>query len=233
MSDDPIQEQTDKLRKKIETKFKMLDIKELESARILKRGKIRESEKHANEIETRVEKTQDLKGKVQELMLESEKQIDKIDEWTNEIEGLYDQPLQKVQKLLNELQIADRLEQMREQEGMEEQRKQKRYREKLEIEEMKLKMKREYEKESKTKNETEQNKPHVKLPKLTISAFKGTHLDWHRFWSQFESEIDRAELAQVTKFNYLKEMLQPKVQPKTLLTNYHLQQKAMKEPKIY
>ena len=100
---------------------------------------------------------------------------------------------------------------MREQEGMEEQRKQKRYREELEIEEIKLKMKREYEKQSKTKNENEQNKPHVKLPKSTISAFKGTHLDWQRFWKQFESEIDRAELAQVTKFNYLKEMLKPKV----------------------
>ena len=51
----------------------------------------------------------------------------------------------------------------------------------------------------------------MKLPKLTISAFKGTHLDWQRFWSQFESEIDRAGLAKVTKFNYLKEMLKPKV----------------------
>ena len=214
MSDDPIQEQTDKLRKKIETKFKMFDIKEKESARILKRGKIKELEKHANEVETRVEEIQDLKGKVQELMLESKKQIQEIDEWTNEIEGLiekHDQPLEKVPKLLKVLQIADRLEQMREQEGMEEQRKLKRYREELEIGEMKLKMKREYEKESKTKNENKQNKQHVKLSKLTISAFKGTHLDWQRFWSQFESEIDRAELAQVTKFNYLKEMLKPKV----------------------
>ena len=106
MSDNPIQEQTDKLRKKIETKFKMLDIKEKESARMLKRGMIKELEKHANEIETRVEEIQDLKGKVQELMLESEKQIEEIDEWTNEIEGLiekYDQPLEKVQKLLKEL----------------------------------------------------------------------------------------------------------------------------------
>ena len=76
---------------------------------------------------------------------------------------------------------------------------------------MKLQMKREYAKESKTKNENEQNKPHVKLPKLTISAFKGTHLDWQRFWSQLESETDREELAQVTKFNYLKEMLKHKV----------------------
>ena len=54
MDDDQMKEQTDKLMKKIETKFKMLDIKEKESTRITERGKIKEIEKHANEIETRV-----------------------------------------------------------------------------------------------------------------------------------------------------------------------------------
>ena len=73
MADDKIQEETEKLRKEIETKFKMLDIKEKESTRIIQRRKIKESERHANESETRVEEIQELKGKVQELMLEHEK----------------------------------------------------------------------------------------------------------------------------------------------------------------
>ena len=51
----------------------------------------------------------------------------------------------------------------------------------------------------------------MKFPKLTISKFEGNHLDWQRFWSQFECEIDRAEFAQVTKFNFVNEMLKPKV----------------------
>ena len=42
----------------------MLDIKEKESTRIIERGKIKELERHANEIETRVEEIQDLKEKV-------------------------------------------------------------------------------------------------------------------------------------------------------------------------
>ena len=100
---------------------------------------------------------------------------------------------------------------MREQKSIEEQRKQKRYREELEIQKMKLKMKREYEKENKSKCEREQNLPQEKFPKLTMSKFWGTHLDWQRFWSQFEWEIDRTEFAQVTKFNFLNEMLKPKV----------------------
>ena len=73
MADDKIQEETEKLRKEIETKFKMLDIKEKESTRIIQRRKIKESERHANESETRVDEIQELKGKVQELMLEHER----------------------------------------------------------------------------------------------------------------------------------------------------------------
>ena len=51
----------------------------------------------------------------------------------------------------------------------------------------------------------------AKLPKLTITNFQGTHLDWLRFWSQFETEIDKATITQVAKFSYLKELLVPKV----------------------
>ena len=54
----------------------------------------------------------------------------------------YGQPLEKLQELLKELQTTDNLENMREEESIEEQRKQKIYGEELEIEEMKLKMKR-------------------------------------------------------------------------------------------
>ena len=30
----------------------------------------------------------------------------------------------------------------------------------------------------------------VKLPKLVINRFNGTHIDWFRFWNQFESEME-------------------------------------------
>ena len=51
----------------------------------------------------------------------------------------------------------------------------------------------------------------VKLPKLEITKFNGTHLDWTRFWNQFSVEIDSSRLASVTKLLYLKEFLEPKV----------------------
>ena len=51
----------------------------------------------------------------------------------------------------------------------------------------------------------------VKLPKLVITRFNGTHIDWFRFCKQFESEIERSELPAVSKFSYLKELISPKV----------------------
>ena len=50
-----------------------------------------------------------------------------------------------------------------------------------------------------------ENPVKVKLPRLIISKFKGTSLDWLRFWSQFEMGVDRADITTVSKFSYLKE----------------------------
>ncbi len=52
---------------------------------------------------------------------------------------------------------------------------------------------------------------HAKLPKLQISKFKGTQFDWFRFWNQFEAEFDRKQINPITKFNCLKEFLDPKL----------------------
>ena len=52
----------------------------------------------------------------------------------------------------------------------------------------------------------------TKLPKLTITKFNGTHTDWLRFWNIYEAEIDKcSNMAAVTKFAYLKDLLEPKV----------------------
>ena len=53
----------------------------------------------------------------------------------------------------------------------------------------------------------------AKLPKLVITKFGGTHFDWLRFWNQFDSQIDKCDLPQVSKFSYLKELVMPKVGP--------------------
>ena len=50
----------------------------------------------------------------------------------------------------------------------------------------------------------------VKLPKMEITKFQGTHLDWQRFWGKNEAKIDKADITQVAKFSYLKDLLEKK-----------------------
>ena len=51
----------------------------------------------------------------------------------------------------------------------------------------------------------------AKMPKLVISKFTGTPQDWVRFWGLFESQIDKSAADDVTKFSYLKELVDVKV----------------------
>ena len=49
------------------------------------------------------------------------------------------------------------------------------------------------------------------MPKLIISKFTGTPQDLVRFWGQFESQIDKSNVDDVTKFWYPKELVDIKV----------------------
>ena len=50
-----------------------------------------------------------------------------------------------------------------------------------------------------------------KLPKLVITKFDGSHMDWPRFWGQFSENIDKTSVAPITKFTYLRELVTPQV----------------------
>ena len=51
----------------------------------------------------------------------------------------------------------------------------------------------------------------AKLPKIEIKKFKGSYLDWPRFWGQFTETIDKAKIAPINKFTYLCGLLGSKV----------------------
>ena len=51
----------------------------------------------------------------------------------------------------------------------------------------------------------------TKLPKLEITKFEGTYEGWLPFWNKFQAEIDKTNLASVTKFAYLTDLVDPKV----------------------
>ena len=41
----------------------------------------------------------------------------------------------------------------------------------------------------------------AKLLKLVIRNSSGIHIDWIRFWNQFEAEIDKSNLPSISKFS--------------------------------
>ena len=98
-----------------------------------------------------------------------------------------------------------------EEEKKEEEKRRRRYEEELKLEEARMQIKREYEKKLEEDRAKYLKDCGANLPKLTITRFQGTHLDWLRFCSQFELEIYKTSITQVTKFSYLKELLIPKV----------------------
>ena len=51
----------------------------------------------------------------------------------------------------------------------------------------------------------------AKLPKLSIMKFNGSFSDWLRFWNQFLAVIENQNVSKVTKFAYLKELLEPNI----------------------
>ena len=97
-----------------------------------------------------------------------------------------------------------------EEEKVEEEKRKRRF-EELQLEEAGMEIKREFEKKLEEDKSKLAKESGAKLRKLTITKFQGTHLDWLRFWNQFETEIDKAAITQVAKFSYLKELLIPRI----------------------
>ena len=45
----------------------------------------------------------------------------------------------------------------------------------------------------------------MRLPKLNLPNFDGNILKWPEFWDVFESSVDKQNISDVAKFNYLEE----------------------------
>ena len=139
--------------------------------------------------------------------------MENLEEWSNQLEERVLRYDVLVDKLKNELKASIKKEEdqkKQQEEGRHEEKFRRRIEEELEIEKMKLEIrKKSYEIRGEVVREDRYK--NVKLPKLIITKFEGTQIDWFRFWNQYEAEIDRSELHPVSKLNYLKELMVPKV----------------------
>ena len=201
--------QMEETKSKINTQFKILERSERDSIKILERNKANEAEKHVGYIEKRLDVILNMKYEIQELMISEGVADEVVDEWmniTDEKMMRYHEVIDRMQSCLEDLQKKEEAETRKKEDEKQEQRFRRRMKEELEIEKKKLKVqKKDYEMREKKIVREERSKT-VKLPR-----FEGTHIDWFRFWNQYQAEIDRSELHPVSKFNYLKELLAPKI----------------------
>ena len=82
----------------------------------------------------------------------------------------------------------------------------------IKLQETKLKLQEEHDLKCQHKSTpSEQLVSQAKLPKLVITKFNGSFTDWPRFWGQFSEAVDKSSVPPVTKFTYLRELLDDRV----------------------
>ena len=142
---------------------------------------------------------------MQEVLLDAG-EMEYLEEWSSVMEekmARFDDTVDRLKSVISNVEKKEA--KTKHEENIHEEMFRRRMQDELKIQEMKLQMNsKEYEKRDKIVNEERVN---MKLPKLMITKFDGTSLDWFHFWNQFESEIDKTEIGPVRKLYYLKELL--------------------------
>ena len=209
----------EKLNKATEIKIQLLKITNEATVKILESRRFAAIERQRKTLETKLklEEVHELKVKMQELKLEKGEELDEIREWSSTIEGKlvdFEGAISELKRLEKEIKSDE----LKGQEELAAETKRKQFEEELKFEQEKFERRLQHEKAL-----AENKKSHLsdfgatksitttKLPKLVITKFNGQHTDWLRFWGQFKAEIEESEVSQVTKFSYLKELVEPKV----------------------
>ena len=166
----------------------------------------------------RLEKSKD---DTTETMLNEEKTLDEVREW-NKKQKEEMKPLWEMRK-----RLKDKMEKFSEVESQQKQQSKRimeeqagvNWQQQKENEEIKIRQQQREEEWYKRKleleleavkkcTEEEQTKPQaVKLQRYTITPFKGDYKDWLHFWNQFAVEVDGSSISEISKFNYLMELV--------------------------
>ena len=183
-----------------------------------KRNKIT-IQRHKDSLNWMLNAIQTLKQQIEEAKFTNGESEEDVGDWGKSVEariGQVDAKVTSLLKVIGDLETEEKARQQEEQCKLVNTTRQ----DQLEFERKQYELKLEFEAkidELKNKNIMTSSIEHTekasaaKLPMLVITKFNGTPQDWLRFWNQFEAEIDKSQVAAVTKFSYLKELVEPKV----------------------
>ena len=188
----------------LETKLTQLNLAVQRSEKILATGKRETIKRHLETLQSVNSSSNQCKRLVEEQKIASKTNMDEIANWNDNIESKFEEADFQIARFSDWLAENERQTKAVAQEEL--------FKNELKLHEEKLRMQSELVNSAKSKPETQEfSSPSAKLPKLVISKYEGSYMDWPRFWGQFTEGIDKSSIAPITKFTYLLELLSPKV----------------------
>ena len=192
----------------LNTKLTQLKIGVERTKNILDSGKRVAIRRHLEALQTTAKETNECKRTVEAAKIAEKEELAQIKKWSDEIDGKFeaaDEAMARLETWLVEVERAEKFVTQEEQ-----------FKYELKLHEKKLEMQAERAKQSNSKTDAKEcevftTKPSAKLPKLVISKFDGSFMNWPKFWGQFTEAIEKSSIAPITKFTYLLELLEPKV----------------------
>ena len=202
--------------KAVGTKLAMLEFTDNETESVIAKGHLLTLERQHKILEKKLEEVQNSQVEIQEAKLKCSEEAEEVKAWSEDVEAKlvkFEQMVNSMEKITKEIKRKEMEEKKQAELKFTAQMKEKQFEKELRVEEEKYENKIHLEKklEKNLKGMTPNKAANTKLPKLVITKFDGTHIDWLRFWNRIEAEIDTAQIPAVTKFSYLKEMLEKRV----------------------
>ena len=213
------EEKTTALESQLEKAFKLAESLNKSTDAIIEQGEERKIARQKKNLMEKTEKIHEIKELLREVKItaetdeqETEAAINEIEQRAEVFEDAIDELDLKLIKIQAEAKRRAIEEEMALERAYEQEKMDREYcqREKEERERLRRQAEHEDEQLERRLRKMEQQQPQVKLPKLVISKFNGTYLDWLRFWEQFTSQIDKSATADGAKLTYLQELLEEK-----------------------
>lgn len=165
--------------------------------------------RHREGLRKIVANVEDLKMDIEKGKLEAAESIEDVKAWGASIEKTIDEVDLQVADLtryLEEIGTKEKTQKLEEEEAILAKRRE----DELQFEKLKLKQKSKLQSLDQPTAKPP-SKGNVKMPKLVITKYDSTYEKWLSFWNKFEAEINAADIAPVTKFAHLKELLESNV----------------------
>lgn len=197
----------------LKTKLKQLERAEEKANEVLKAKKQSAIQRQLANLKELITEADSVRRKVEALKIEAKVNDGDINKWNDAITAKIEEADSHIKNLEEWLENRKvEAEQQEQEEKMQF---------KIKLHETKLKLQENLQIEAgNQKSSVETSVGEAKLPKLVITKFNGTYADWLRFWGQYSETIDKTNVPPVTKFMYLRELLDATVR-KTVETLPH------------